>query len=81
MHSRASHLMGILPPAALYSSSLISSSFARPKSVILTQFGVCTSTFRAARSRCTRRFSSKYALPLAICVHQLRRGLDPILSR
>ncbi len=59
MHSRANHLMGILPPAAVYASSLTSKNLAKPKSVILMQFGFCRSTLRAAKSRCIILRSSK----------------------
>lgn len=48
-----------LPPSAWYSFSSAPSSFASPKSVIFTCWGVLTRTFLAARSRCTRRRSSK----------------------
>lgn len=48
-----------LPPSAWYSVSSMSSSRASPKSVILTWLGLLTSTFRAARSLCTSRTSSK----------------------
>lgn len=48
-----------LPPSAWYSFSSAPSSFASPKSVIFTCCGVLTRTFLAARSRCTRRRSSR----------------------
>lgn len=48
-----------LPPSAWYSFSSAPSSFASPKSVIFTCWGVFTRTFLAARSRCTKRRSSR----------------------
>lgn len=48
-----------LPPSAWYSFSSAPSSLASPKSVILTCCGVFTRTFLAARSRCTKRRSSR----------------------
>lgn len=51
------------PPSALYSFSSASSSLAKPKSVILMWLGDLTSTFLAARSRCTSLRSSRYIMP------------------
>lgn len=51
------------PPSALYSFSSASSSLANPKSVILMWLGDLTSTFLAARSRCTSLRSSRYIMP------------------
>lgn len=57
--SHARTLQPTFPPSAWYSFSSALRSLARPKSVILTCWGVFTKTFLAAKSRCTRWRSSR----------------------